>query len=197
MGKRRRTGFTVLELLVVIACVAILLALLLPALRGALAVADDVACRNSLRGLGQAVQVYTMDDMWHRLPPGDDGAGKSFYDYVLPYAKEAATAALMSEKLSCPNASKKRYAFKMNDQATNKTGAAPYSGKREYMLPSHLALVILFEGVPDNGAFTDGGQKESAIQPRHIKNTRGNVFYWGGQVQLKTPAETASEWTWP
>lgn len=53
-----RTGFSLVELLVVVAIIAVLLTLLLPAVRMAQALARMDACLANLRGIGQALAVY-------------------------------------------------------------------------------------------------------------------------------------------
>lgn len=56
---RRRAGFTLIEMLVVIAIIGILVALLLPALSVARATARATQCRNNLRQLYLATSQYT------------------------------------------------------------------------------------------------------------------------------------------
>ena len=61
-------GFTLVELLVVIAIIAVLIGLLLPAMQAAREAGRRAACASNLRQIGLAAQTYT--DARGRLPPG-------------------------------------------------------------------------------------------------------------------------------
>jgi len=143
--RKQLSGFTLVELLVVVAIVAILAALLLPALAGAKASARSAACRSNLRQLGVALISFTHDNEHYPARAYLDTTISRFITYgwpayLLPYVSSNTAV------FRCPstgaefewptNRSPKGYAFPFNiDTGTsrfsygyNQWGVASASG---------------------------------------------------------------------
>jgi prepilin-type N-terminal cleavage/methylation domain-containing protein len=95
----KRSGFTIVELLVVIGIIGILVALLLPAIQASRAAARALSCKNSLRQLALAVDQFYNGHK--RYPPGQfngpyktkgaDTTAWSWIAQILPQIDEANT----------------------------------------------------------------------------------------------------------
>ena len=78
----KRVHFSLIELLVTIAVIAILTGLLLPALNSARSAGRKIACVNQMKNLSLAIGAYTPDNEDY-LPP--QGLHKAFTRYLYPY----------------------------------------------------------------------------------------------------------------
>lgn len=79
-------GFTLVELLVVIGIIAVLIAILLPALNAARQQAKVVECAAYLRQIGIATHSYAADNRGHIPPPRFDNGSRS-YNYLYNYSQ--------------------------------------------------------------------------------------------------------------
>lgn len=102
MKNSARKGFTLIELLVVIAIVTILASLLLPALSRAKRSANALRCKNNVRQLSVAMNLYVIDDGVY--PPFSYWSGTRPAHYVnWDEALEAYTASKWTNALyQCP-----------------------------------------------------------------------------------------------
>lgn len=79
--RRPRRGFTLVELLVVVAIIAVLISILLPATRRAREAANRTVCLSNLRQFGLAFQLYANDHR-NQIPLGY-GVGQKQLNYLL------------------------------------------------------------------------------------------------------------------
>src|SRR5438067_2278545 len=86
----RRLGFTLVELLVVVAIIGVLVALLLPAVQSARESSRRMACSNNIKQLGLALQNY--HDNFLKFPCGSladaPHYGPSSLVYLLPFIEQ-------------------------------------------------------------------------------------------------------------
>jgi prepilin-type N-terminal cleavage/methylation domain-containing protein len=102
MKVRHFRGFTLVELLVVIAIIAMLIALLLPAIQAAREAARRAQCVNHLKQLG--IGVHNFHDTKNGLPPVGAGITRwnvSFWGLILPFLEQESLWELVPNDLGC------------------------------------------------------------------------------------------------
>lgn len=185
---QRCGGFTLVELLVVIAVIGVLIALLLPAVQAARESARRFSCQNNMRQIGIATQSY--HDVERRLPPArtDMTLGESLESallHLLPFIEEANRAAQYDPELEIDHESNKHVArtlltvYLCPSMAYEWDGVSIAPGSYSASTGTESPWRIL-----DTSALPSGAFDLSTINANHSRHT-GAIVSWPGLVRLR------------
>jgi prepilin-type N-terminal cleavage/methylation domain-containing protein len=107
-NKTHKKAFTLIELLVVISIIAVLMAIMMPALNKARQIAKNTICRSNMKNLGMASIMWSQDNDDWTLPALWDRGNSSGDTLLRPYLGDADTG---DDVMLCP-AVPKKYAGK-------------------------------------------------------------------------------------
>lgn len=188
--KRWNCSFTLIELLVVIAIIAILAAMLLPALNQARDRAMAIDCTSRLKQVGTYFTLYAGDYEDYLPPCGADSSEGKFFTAIQPYIPAKTDAQGNSSVFSCPKImkllpenKKRNYSFSGKIQASNAGNVYNANNYAQIVTPSLKLLVI--DGVKDGEqawtSFSVGeGHQQLATDEAHSGSR--NVLYADGHV---------------
>jgi prepilin-type N-terminal cleavage/methylation domain-containing protein len=186
---RRLAAFTLVELLVVIAIVGVLIALLLPAVQAAREAARKCSCKNNLRQIGVATQMY--HDAQYTLPPARVQTGiamnhESALLYILPYVEAANQYVQYDRSLGVAHASNAAIVKtiipvylcpSMTYEATDQAAPGSYGSSTGSLSPwlalHHNGAIVARPAVVAMKDVTDGTSQTFAF---------GEADYFGGRV---------------
>jgi len=138
---KRKKGFTLIELLVVVAIIALLISILLPSLARAREIAKRAVCASNLRGVGQAMKVYSNDNAdWFPCTAFEDqasGDGANAITYVT-YLGANITVPLTTDLQMAVHPSRSLFMLVIDGSCTPKQFTCPSSGDSEDDLRNYV-----------------------------------------------------------
>lgn len=213
---KRRIGFTLVELLVVVAIVGVLVGMLLPAVQAARESARLLSCKNNLKQLGLALHNYASAN--RSFPPGRGAPlprAFSLFPYLLPHLEQSAlhsridftkapvdfnvgstihdgsanrfVANTVVQGLLCPSEDLGPRVSGLNYGATNYTGNVG-SGQREYGWLVSADGVFFLNSQIRLSDITDGSSNTVAIGERKLGPGQSHDAGGRGRVMIEVQA---------
>lgn len=172
----KRMAFTLVELLVVVAIIAIIAALLLPTLGRAKRAAQTTACISNLRQLGIALTLYVQDNS-DRLPscallPSVNSNLPAITLPLLPYLKN-------KEVFRCPPDQVTFQSEQTSYEWNMYLNGASYDHPEDWSPATQVIVQTIFGGRLNTPLLSDA----EANHPKSANRTGKNSLYFEGRVE--------------
>ncbi len=200
---RKREGFTLVELLVVIGVVALLAALAVPTYDSAVAHAHASACASNMHGLGIAFLSYAYDNQG--LVPGRVTTGPRWPSLLLPYVGNDArifvdpgdkvAMAVPLTQIVSDTVNNSSFIFNgFNDLGAH---ADPDYQVSLFNVPSSASLILLGEQIPGGNNFyldVNDGDQNNVLNKTAYFGGSNYVFADGSMRHLKASEYNDNMW---
>jgi prepilin-type N-terminal cleavage/methylation domain-containing protein/prepilin-type processing-associated H-X9-DG protein len=204
LKQRKRQGFSLIELLMVVAIVAVLMSLIVVAIQDARQAASRLACMNNMKELGTASRLH--HDTQNTFPT--EAGPDSFYKQLLPYMELTGASSdtpvrtfICIARRETVTGAKRDYGYAASTAAgTQGDSVLDYAGGANLEMLSNpsntlmLAHVWMSPSSYSNGDSTDAGwavKKNSRSNASCLKEDRdssGDTSHLGGSHYSTSPA---------
>jgi prepilin-type N-terminal cleavage/methylation domain-containing protein/prepilin-type processing-associated H-X9-DG protein len=196
--RAKEIAFTLVELLVVVAIIAILAALFMPALAKAKERARVIQCNNSLQQIGLAFEMYAGDHngriMQRYYGINSQGIEVGYDEMLIPYTLRAGTFTNSAKLFTCPKQKETDYphqpGYGMNWYYDNVVLTA---------VPSSSGTILATEtaGSNDTGSHRADRNSESPGELDDQRHTqRANYLFFDEHVELLKWEDTTAGMNW-
>jgi prepilin-type N-terminal cleavage/methylation domain-containing protein/prepilin-type processing-associated H-X9-DG protein len=199
----RRGAFTLIEMLVVIAIIALIASMIIPAVNSGLSRAKSASCRSNLRQLGLGFQMYA-SDYQGRIPFQQKDSGTTWHVEVAPYLEGFTNAdfydlAQVDSRppgvFACPSSKATIRSGNYSDYGMNYmvNDYGPTQSVPQRMLEQiPVSQVMLLADAVNCGRRLSPYSPNGNMDPRHSKKYI-NVLYVDGHVSSGTVEELVDD----